>query len=129
MDAIREAAAAAPVTDTPLLEKYHVLLSENAGVPPVPCVAKGDKVKKYQLIAEHNGFVSADLHAPTSGVVNGIVQVPGPMGIPAEAIEILAAGYDHECRDRRNGRSRLSFPRQTDCPPRQTGGYIDHQRR
>ena len=85
----------APVIDTPLLEKYYVLLAENAGTPPLPCVAKGDKVKKYQLIAQHNGFVSADLHAPTSGIVNGIVQVPGPMGIPADAVEILADGHDH----------------------------------
>ncbi|MBE6384882.1 MAG: electron transport complex subunit RsxC [Lentisphaerae bacterium] len=81
--------------DTPLLEKYYVLLAENAGRPPLPCVAKGDKVKKYQLIAEHDGFVSADLHAPTSGEVTGIVKISGPLGIPADAIEIAADGYDH----------------------------------
>ena len=85
----------APVVEAPLLEKYYVLLAENAERPPRPCVNKGDKVKKYQLIAEADGFVSAGLHAPVSGVIGGVVEVPGPMGIPAAAIEIISDGYDH----------------------------------
>ena len=82
------------VRKAPLLEKYFVLLAENAGKPPIPVVKKGDKVQKYQLIAQTDGFVSANLHAPTSGTVGGIVEVPGPMGIPAAAIEIVADGED-----------------------------------
>ena len=82
------------VRTAPLLEKYFVLLAENAGKPPVPVVKKGDKVKKYQLIARADGFVSANLHAPTSGEVGGIVEVPGPMGVPAAAVEIIADGED-----------------------------------
>ena len=78
----------------PLLDRYYVLLNENAGIPPRACVAKGDKVKKYQLIAEHDGFVSVDLHAPVSGEIGGIVKVPGPSGIPAEAVEIISDGED-----------------------------------
>ena len=86
--------AASPVVEAPLLETYRVPIAENAGKPPVPKVEKGDKVKKYQLIAEADGFVSANLHSPTSGEVKGIVDIPGPMGIPAKAIEIAADGYD-----------------------------------
>ena len=82
------------VRTAPLLERYFVLLAENSGKPPVPVVKKGDKVSKYQLIAQADGFVSANLHAPTSGVVGGIVEVPGPMGIPSPALEILADGED-----------------------------------
>ena len=82
------------VRTAPLLERYFVLLSENAGKPPVPVVKKGDKVQKYQLIAKADGFVSANLHAPTSGIVGGITEVPGPMGIPAGAVEIIADGED-----------------------------------
>jgi len=82
------------VRTAPLLERYFVLLAENSGKPPVPVVKKGDKVSKYQLIAQADGFVSANLHAPTSGVVGGIVEVPGPMGIPSQAVEILADGED-----------------------------------
>lgn len=82
------------VRTAPLLERYFVLLAENAGKPPVPVVKKGDQVKKYQLIAKADGFVSANLHAPTSGIVGGIVEVPGPMGVPSPAVEIIADGED-----------------------------------
>ncbi|MBQ6352594.1 MAG: electron transport complex subunit RsxC, partial [Lentisphaeria bacterium] len=40
------------------------------------------------------GFVSANLHAPTSGKVVKNVEVPGPMGLPAPANEIEADGED-----------------------------------
>ena len=33
----------APVIDTPLLEKYYVLLAENAGTTPCPALPKGTK--------------------------------------------------------------------------------------
>ena len=82
------------VRTAPVLERYFVLLAANAGKSPVPVVKKGDKVSKYQLIARADGFVSANLHSPTSGEVGGIVEVPGPMGIPASAIEIIADGED-----------------------------------
>ena len=82
------------VQTAPLLERYFVLLGQNAGKAPEPVVAKGDSVKKYQLIAKASGFVSANLHAPTSGTVGGIVSVPGPMGIPAQAVEIISDGQD-----------------------------------
>ena len=82
------------VRKAPLLEKYFVLLAENAGKPPIPVVKKGDKVQKYQLIAKADGVVSANLHSQTSGIVGGIVEVPGPMGVPAAAVEIIADGED-----------------------------------
>ncbi len=82
------------VRTAPILEKYFVLLAENAGKPPVPVVKKGDKVSKYQLLAKQDGFVSANLHSPTSGEVGGLIEVPGPMGVPATAIEIISDGED-----------------------------------
>ena len=84
----------AGVIEAPLQERYYVLVSENAGKPPIPVVAKGDKVKKYQVIARADGFVSADLHAPTSGEVAGIVEVPGPLGTSVPAVEIISDGAD-----------------------------------
>lgn len=83
-----------PTLTPPLLERYQVLLCENVGKPPKPVVKVGDTVGKYQLIAAAEGFVSANLHAPTSGKVVKIGDVPGPMGIPAPAIEIEADGED-----------------------------------
>ena len=82
------------VREAPLLDRYFVVLAENAGKPPKPVVSKGDKVKKYQLIAAADGFVSANLHAPTSGEVVGISEVPGVMGVPTPAVVIAADGED-----------------------------------
>ena len=90
----KELTASTGISEAPLLERYYVPVSENAGKAPVPVVSRGDKVRKYQLIARADGFVSADLHAPTSGEVAGIVEVPGPFGVPASAIEIVADGVD-----------------------------------
>ena len=83
-----------PTLTPPLLERYQVLLCENVGKPPKPVVNVGDTVGKYQLIAAADGFVSANLHAPTSGKIVKIGDVPGPMGIPAPAIEIEADGEE-----------------------------------
>ena len=84
----------AAVQNVPLLEKYTVILAQNAGKPPIPVVKKGDTVKKYQLIAQADGFVSANLHSPTSGIVSNLKEVQGTMGVPTMAIEITADGKD-----------------------------------
>ena len=82
------------VQNVPLLEKYQVIIAQNAGKPPVPVVKKGDVVKKYQLIAAADGFVSANLHSPTSGVVSNIREIQSAMGVPTMAVEITADGAD-----------------------------------
>jgi len=86
-----------PVQRPPLLDRYRVVISESVGKPPKPVVQPGDLVKKYQLIAQAEGFVSANLHSPTSGKVVGIVEVAGAMGIPVPAIEIESDGKDEPC--------------------------------
>jgi len=83
-----------PIAEPPLLEKYQVILRQHIGAPPNPVVEKGDKVGKGQLLAESGGFVSAPVHSPTSGTVTGVVEVSGPMGPKAKAIEIEADGED-----------------------------------
>ena len=84
----------AEVRTPPIFENYQVLLCENVGKVPKPVVKVGDRVLKYQLIAAADGFVSANLHAPTSGTVSMIGEVPGPMGVPAPAVCITADGLD-----------------------------------
>lgn len=85
------------VRKAPLLDRYTVIISESVGKPPKPVVKAGDEVKKYQLIAAADGFVSANLHAPTSGRVVGIVDVPGAMGTSVPAIQIESDGKDEPC--------------------------------
>lgn len=83
-----------PAQRAPLLDRYTVAIQQNIGAPPKPVVAKGDAVKKGQLIAEPGGFVSAPVHAPTSGTVGDIVEVPGANGGAIPAIEIISDGKD-----------------------------------
>jgi len=86
--------AASPVQDAPLLDKYRVIVHQNIGAPPEVLVKKGDEVKKGALLAKASGFVSASLHAPTSGTVTAIDKCDGPTGIRVAAIEITADGED-----------------------------------
>ncbi len=86
--------SSAAIQDAPLLEEYQVIIHQNIGAPPKVLVAKGDEVKKGQVIAEAGGFVSVPLHSPTSGKILKIDNIPGPMGVPVQAIFISADGED-----------------------------------
>jgi electron transport complex protein RnfC len=90
----KELTAAMAIQPTPLLDRYTVLIQQNIGAPPKPIVKAGDLVKKGQRLAEPGGFVSVPVHAPTSGKVAAIEDVPGPFGIPAPAFVIEADGQD-----------------------------------
>ncbi len=82
------------VVDAPLLDKYTVILSQHIGAPAKLLVKKGDEVKKGQVLAEAGGFVSSNIHAPTSGTVSMIKDTPGPVGGKVPAVEITADGND-----------------------------------
>lgn len=86
--------ASKAVVDAPLLDKYTVIIHQNIGAPPELVVKKGDLVKKGQLIAKATGFVSAPLHAPTSGTVTAIEKCAGPTGLSVPSVEITADGED-----------------------------------
>ena len=83
-----------PLVVAPLYEQYVVLVSQNVGAPPQLVVKKGDTVKKGDLLAAASGFVSAPLHAPTSGVVSEIADAPGTAGVNVQAVYITADGED-----------------------------------
>ncbi|MBO5201203.1 MAG: electron transport complex subunit RsxC [Lentisphaeria bacterium] len=83
-----------PIRVAPLLEKYVVPVPQNIGKPPKVIVNKGDLVKKGQLIADADGFVSVPLHSPTSGTVGETVLIPGAVGTMIPAIEIISDGQD-----------------------------------
>jgi len=82
------------IQDAPLLEEYELIIQQNIGAPPKLVVEKGDEVKKGQVLAEAGGFVSVPLHSPTSGKILKIDNIPGPMGVPVQAITITADGED-----------------------------------
>ncbi|MDD5728244.1 MAG: electron transport complex subunit RsxC, partial [Victivallales bacterium] len=84
----------AAIKDAPLLAQYQLIIQQNIGAPPKLLVQKGDQVKKGQMLAEAGGFVSVPLHSPTSGTVKAIDNIPGPFGVPAQAVIIDADGED-----------------------------------
>jgi len=50
-------------------------VGQHLGAPAAPIVAKGDKVKAGQLIAQSAGFVSANVHSGVSGTVLAVEPV------------------------------------------------------
>lgn len=93
----KELSSAGEIRRAPLLEKYTPAVQQNIGTPPKLIVKKGDVVKKGQVLAEPDGFVSVPLHAPTSGTVGEILDIPGANGTAVSAIEILSDGKDEWC--------------------------------
>lgn len=58
-----------PISLMPLPKRVAVILSQHTGAPASPVVAAKERVVKGQLIAEAQGFVSANIHAPVTGTV------------------------------------------------------------
>lgn len=50
----------------------NILLNQNCGNPPSPVVKEGQKVKRYQKIAEPKGDLSVPLHAPIPGTITHV---------------------------------------------------------
>jgi electron transport complex protein RnfC len=83
-----------PISPGPLPGRLAVLLSQGQGAPARPVVNLGQRVLRGQLIAEPDGFVSAALHAPTSGTVEAIGNCPHPAGLGDRAVFIVPDGVD-----------------------------------
>ncbi len=87
--------ASVPARSMPLLEKYIIPLRENIGKTPRPVVIPGDKVKKGQLLAAPDGFVSCGIHAPSSGRILSVdKKIPGAQGVLVSAIELETDGLE-----------------------------------
>lgn len=71
-------------------------LSQHIGNMAIPCVQVGEHVLKGQRIARCDGYVSAPVHAPSSGTVIAIDEhpVPHPSGLSARCITIDVDGKD-----------------------------------
>ena len=62
----------------PLPTALYIPLQQHIGAPAEALVAEGDLVKKGQMIARSQGAVSAPQHAPTSGRITAITEIPAP---------------------------------------------------
>ena len=84
-----------PVEALPLPERVVVPMSQHIGAPSKPVVSKGDEVRTGTLIAEMGGRVSVPCHAPVSGKVADVVEMPHPLsGGTVMAVIIDSDGND-----------------------------------
>lgn len=80
-----------------ILPKRLILpLQQHIGQAAQPIVNVGDRVLKGQMVAKSSGFISAPVHASSSGTVVeiGELPVPHPSGLPSDCIIIETDGKD-----------------------------------
>lgn len=80
----------------PLPQKVSIPVSQHIGAPATILVAKGDKVKVGQIIAQSAGFVSANIHSSVSGTVESLDAVLDSSGYKRQAITITVEGDEWE---------------------------------
>ena len=80
--------ADSPATALPEPDVLTLLLGQSIGKPAKPLVKAGDMVTAGQLIAEADGLISANLHAPRAGKVSKIAKVRTQQGYWQDAIII-----------------------------------------
>ncbi len=85
-----------PIAQAPIPSRLVVPLHQSIGGTPRPVVQAGDKVLKGQLIGEADGWISAAVHAPTSGTVVEVAMhvQPHPSGLDALCVVIEPDGKD-----------------------------------
>ncbi|MDH4248645.1 MAG: electron transport complex subunit RsxC, partial [Deltaproteobacteria bacterium] len=75
-----------PIRRFPFAPFLVLMLAQHAGRPAKPVVREGQEVARGQPVAEADGFVSAPIHAPASGVVKKVGQALDVNGRMAPAI-------------------------------------------
>jgi electron transport complex protein RnfC len=80
------------IVPLPLPEQVKIPLSQHIGVPALPLVKKGDRVKVGQLVGEAAGFISANVHSSVSGVVVNVEAVVDTSGYARPAVVIRVEG-------------------------------------
>ncbi len=85
-----------PIAAAPLPSRLVVPLHQSIGGTPRPVVEAGDRVLKGQLIGQADGWISAAVHAPTSGTVVEVAMhvQPHPSGLDALCVVIAPDGKD-----------------------------------
>lgn len=85
-----------PIQLAPIPSELVFPLSQHIGAPAEPIVNIGQHVLKGQMIAKATGFISAPIHASTSGIVSAIENRPIPhsSGMNAPCIIMQSDGKD-----------------------------------
>ncbi|HRD92468.1 MAG TPA: electron transport complex subunit RsxC [Accumulibacter sp.] len=85
-----------PIAQAPLPARLYVPLHQNIGGVPNPLVEAGEQVLKGQLIGGADGWMSAAVHAPTSGTVLAVGEhlAAHPSGLTTLTVTIEPDGRD-----------------------------------
>lgn len=81
-----------PIRDAGIPDMLYVPVKQHIGAPAKILVKKGDRVKVGTLLADADGIVSADVHAPASGEVVKIEEIVGEVGYLEQMITIKTDG-------------------------------------
>ncbi len=92
----KELSTTAPVEAAAIPKRLVLPLSQHIGNPAEPIVKIGQHVLKGEKIARADGYVSAPIHAPTSGTIADIgdYPLPHPSGMLGNCIVIEPDGKD-----------------------------------
>ncbi len=96
LPAMKEMSTNERIGFAPIPSQLILPLKQHAGLIAKPIVTVGEHVLKGQLIAETQGEVSANLHAPTSGSIISIAPHPVPhaSGQTSDCIRLIPDGED-----------------------------------
>ena len=85
-----------PIARSSLAEKLTIPLQQHIGDMGEPCVAIGDRVLKGQALSQTDSYISAPVHAPSSGTVTDIAPypVPHPSGLSSLCVVIETDGKE-----------------------------------
>jgi len=84
----KEQTAGLAIERLPIAPEIVLTTAMHVGAPAKPLVAKGDEVRRGQMIAEAAGFVSAPIHSPVSGTVADVRPVLHQSGRMVAAVVI-----------------------------------------
>jgi electron transport complex protein RnfC len=85
-----------PIGQVPMPVRLYVPLHQSLGGAPNPLVQAGEQVLKGQVIGAADGWMSAAVHAPTSGTVLAVEQhvAAHPSGLPTLSVVIEPDGRE-----------------------------------
>jgi electron transport complex protein RnfC len=78
----------------PMPQRLYLHVRQHLGAACEPVVGKGDRVEKGQMVARSDAFVSAPIHAPTSGEIVDVTVHPHPTLGSGTAIVLEPDGED-----------------------------------
>ncbi len=95
-DERKEQSTDKPIKKLGIPPLLSIPLSQHSGLAAKPIVAEDQYVKKGELIGSRSGDRSANIHAPTSGVIVGVgqIQAPHPSMLSYDAIHLEPDGLD-----------------------------------